>query len=131
LRRSIAALAALGVSLAATAAATEPAPDALAVEWHGEHPCEKLYEDAQIRVSRCVFPPGAVHLRHQHPGYLTYVLAGGEGQVDYAAGHLTATTRTDQLIASPPVAWHEFKNIGRTTIRYLVIEKKYEPAPAP
>ena len=36
-------------------------PGALSVEWQGQQPCEKLFEDAQVRTARCTFPPGAVH----------------------------------------------------------------------
>ena len=36
----------------------ESVPDALSVEWQGQKPCEKLFEDAQIRIARCTFPPG-------------------------------------------------------------------------
>jgi hypothetical protein len=42
-------------------------PDALSVEWQGKKPCEKLFEDAQIRIMRCTFPPGAMHVCHSHP----------------------------------------------------------------
>src|SRR5689334_19508628 len=61
-------------------------PDALTVEWEGTHPCEKLFEDAQVRVARCTFPPGAVHVCHSHPGYLSYVVSGGQGQVQDEKG---------------------------------------------
>jgi hypothetical protein len=43
-------------------------PDALSVEWNGHHPCEKLHEDANIRVLRCTFEPGDMHVRHSHQG---------------------------------------------------------------
>jgi hypothetical protein len=100
-------------AMAAEAPAAPAAPDALTVEWQGKHPCERLYEDAQIRVLRCTFPPSAVHLRHSHPGYLTYVLTGGQGQITDAGGERQST-----------------KNVGNTTTSYLIIEKKYEPVPA-
>jgi quercetin dioxygenase-like cupin family protein len=114
----------------AMAAEAPAAPDALTVEWQGKHPCERLYEDAQIRVLRCTFPPSAVHLRHSHPGYLTYVLTGGQGQITDAGGERQSTTTADRLIPSKPLAWHEYKNVGNTTTSYLIIEKKYEPVPA-
>ena len=34
--------------------------DALSVEWQGKKPCDKLFEDAQVRIARCTFPPGAM-----------------------------------------------------------------------
>lgn len=120
----------LGAGLLAPAVAlAEDVPDAFAVEWQGQHPCEKLYEDAQIRIGRCTFPPGAVHLRHAHPGYFTYTLSGGKGQVQDAAGTRKTEARADASGNSPPIPWHEFSNTGDTTIRYLVVERKYEPAP--
>ena len=47
------------VALAATLSVAQAAdvPDALSVEWQGNHPCEKLFEDAQVLVARCTFPP--------------------------------------------------------------------------
>ena len=121
---------AFGLLFAPAAARSEQVPDALTVEWHGHHPCEKLYEDTHIRVARCTFPPGAMHVRHSHPGYLAYVLHGGKGQMKDANGLRPTEYRTDQFIESPPVRWHEFTNDGGTTLRYLIIEKKYEPVSA-
>jgi len=43
-----------GVNLAMA----ENVPDALSVEWEGNKPCEKLFEDAHVRMARCTFPPG-------------------------------------------------------------------------
>ena len=69
------------VALAVTPSVAEAAdvPDALSVEWEGKHPCEKLFEDAQVRIARCTFPPAAVHVCHAHPAYLSYVVSGGQG----------------------------------------------------
>jgi hypothetical protein len=61
-------------------------PDALSVEWQGKKPCEKLFEDTQVRVARCTFPPGTMHVCHSHPSYLTYVLSGGKAQVQDEKG---------------------------------------------
>jgi quercetin dioxygenase-like cupin family protein len=107
----------------------ESVPDALSVEWQGQKPCEKLFEDAQVRIARCTFPPGSVHLRHSHPGYLSYVLSGGKGQLQDDKGTRQVEVRADTFTNSQPIAWHELTNIGETTLRYLVVERKYEPAP--
>jgi quercetin dioxygenase-like cupin family protein len=66
-------------ALAPFAAGGDTVPDALSVEWQGQKPCEKLYEDDRIRVARCTSPPGSKHVRHSHPGYISYVLNGGKG----------------------------------------------------
>jgi quercetin dioxygenase-like cupin family protein len=108
----------------------QPVPDSMSVEWQGQKPCEKLYEDAQILVGRCTFPPGSKHVKHFHPGLLSYVLSGGKARIEDAKGTRQVEPRTGGYTNSPPVAWHELTNIGDTTISYLLIERKYEPMPA-
>jgi quercetin dioxygenase-like cupin family protein len=105
-------------------------PNALSVEWQGQKPCEKLYEDAQILIARCTFPPGSKHLKHSHPGYLSYVLSGGKVQIEDAKGTRQLEPRTGSYANSPPIPWHELTNVGDTTVSYLVVERKYEPVAA-
>jgi hypothetical protein len=129
--RSTVSLIGITMILAPYAALAENVPDAFSVEWQGKHPCEKLYEDAQIRIGRCTFPPGAVHLCHSHPADFGYTLSGGKGQVRDARGTRQFADKTGEFGSSKgPIPWHEFKNIGDTTMTYLIVEKKYEPAPA-
>jgi quercetin dioxygenase-like cupin family protein len=124
-------LAVFGVAFVVFPLATEAdtVPDALSVEWQGRKPCEKLFEDPQIRVLRCVFPPGAVHVRHSHPAYLSYVLSGGKAQVQDEKGTRQIEVRADTYTNIQPIPWHELTNIGDTPLRYLVVERKYEPVP--
>ncbi|HQT79516.1 MAG TPA: cupin domain-containing protein [Rhodopila sp.] len=103
-------------------------PDAFSVEWKGKHPCNKLYEDAEIRVGLCTFPPGAVHLCHSHPADLVFTIEGGKGQVRNAQGKRDIESKAGSFFSNPPVPWHEFTNIGNTTTSYLIVEKKYQPA---
>ena len=119
------------VALAATLSVAQAAdvPDALLVEWQGKHPCEKLFEDAQVRVARCTFPPGAVHVCHAHPAYLSYVVSGGQGQVQDAKGIRKFEVVAGAFSDAQPIPWHEFTNIGDTTIQYVVVEKKYQAGP--
>lgn len=121
---------AASITISFTIAQAAEVPDALTVEWQGKHPCEKLFEDAQMRVARCTFPPGAVHVCHSHPSYLTYVLSGGQGQVQDDKGTRKINVVAGALANVPPIPWHEFANVGDTTIQYVVIEKKYETAPS-
>ena len=116
------------VTLAAALSVAQAAdvPDALSVEWQGKHPCEKLFEDAQVRVARCTFPPGAVHVCHSHPSYLSYVVSGGRGQVQDEKGTRKVDIVTGALLESQPIPWHEFSNLGDTTIQFVVVEKKYQ-----
>ena len=108
------------------AALADEAPDALSVEWQGKKPCEKLHEDSQIRMARCTFPPGAMHVKHSHPAYLAYVLSGGKAKVDDEKGLREVDVKTGVLNESSPIV-HEVTNVGDTTLQYLVVEKKYQP----
>jgi quercetin dioxygenase-like cupin family protein len=117
-----------GLLVTPFAASADDVPDALSVERQGKKPCEKLFEDAQVRVARCTFPPGVVHVCHSHPAYLSYVLSGGLGQVQDEKGTRKVDVVTGVLFDIPPTPWHEFANIGGTTVQYLIVEKKYQPA---
>lgn len=110
-------------------AAADIVPDALSVEWQGKKPCEKLYEDTQLRILRCTFPPGSVHVCHSHPAYIGYFLTGGHAEIADQNGKRTTDVASGARVF-PPISWHEFANVGDTTMQALVIEKKYEPAPA-
>jgi quercetin dioxygenase-like cupin family protein len=101
-------------------------PDALSVEWQGKKPCEKLFVDEYVRVARCTFPPGAVHVCHSHPGYLAYVVSGGQGQVQDEKGIRKINVTAGAMLDVPATPWHEFANVGDTTIQYIVVEKEYQ-----
>jgi beta-alanine degradation protein BauB len=119
----------LGIPVASFTAMADDVPGALAVEWEGKRLCEKLFEDAQVRVARCTFPKGAVHVCHSHPSYLTYVLSGGQAEVQDDKGKRKIEVVAGAFADVPPIPWHEFANSGETTLQYLVVEKKYQPAP--
>jgi quercetin dioxygenase-like cupin family protein len=110
-------------------ARAEDVPDALSVEWQGKKPCEKLFEDAHVRVARCTLPPGAVHVCHSHPAYLSYVVSGGQGQVQDEKGTRKIDVVAGGFVDVPPTPWHEFANVGDTTLQFVVVEKKYQVAP--
>ena len=125
--RYVVLFAALGLLISASTTRSEDVPDALSVEWQGQHPCEKLYEDAEIRALRCTFAPGAVHVRHSHPGHLVYTISGGKAKVQDDKGTREGQPKTGGFTSNIPTPWHEVTNIGDTTLSFLVIEKKYEP----
>jgi quercetin dioxygenase-like cupin family protein len=108
-------------------ASAQDVPDALSVEWEGKKPCEKLYEDDQIRILRCTFPPGSKHVRHQHPANFGYMLSGGKVVVENENGvQPEQELATDVTVLGAPVPWHEVTNSGDTTERFLVVEMKYK-----
>ena len=117
------------IVLAPSLSSSQEVPDAFSVEWRGKKPCENLYEDAKIRVLRCTFKPGDVHVRHTHPALFGYVLsgAGGKVQVVDEKGTRTSTKGPDgDHWTAGRNPWHEVTNIGNTTLTYLLVEKKYE-----
>ena len=120
---------ALGLLAASFPASADDVPDGLSVEWQGKKPCEKLYEDTQVLVARCTFPPGAVHLCHTHPSYVYYVLSGGKAEVQDEKGKRKVDVATGAVVDSPPVPWHELANVGETTLQFLIVEKKYQTTP--
>jgi quercetin dioxygenase-like cupin family protein len=114
------------LGLLSGAAYSAEVPDALTAGWKGERRCENLYEDPHIRILRCTFPPNTGHERHFHPTFFNYVLSGGRGQVTDAAGTREFESKADQYRAGEAVEWHEALNTGDTTLRYLIVEKKYQ-----
>jgi quercetin dioxygenase-like cupin family protein len=117
------------VLIAPFAATAENVPDALSVEWQGQKPCEKLFEDANILISRCSFPPGTMHVCHSHPSYISYPLSGGKAQLQDEKGTRQVEIRAGNYADVPPVPWHELTNTGDTTLQFLNIEKKYQAGP--
>src|SRR6478736_9824364 len=122
-------VASLSLLAAPSAVMADDVPDALSVEWKGKHPCEKLFEDAQVRVARCTFPPGAMHVCQSHPSYLSFVVSGGQAQIQDEKGVRKVNVVAGALADVPPIPWHELTNVGDTTLQFVVVEKKYQAGP--
>jgi len=111
-------------------AAAENVPSAVAVEWQGKKPCELLYEDEYVRAARCTFPKGTTHVCHSHPSYLLFAISGGQATVQDDKGTRKVEVVAGSFTNVPPVPWHVFSNAGDDSIQFIVVEKKYQPAPA-
>jgi mannose-6-phosphate isomerase-like protein (cupin superfamily) len=57
------------------------------------------------------------------------VVSGGRGQVQDEKGVRKIDVKTGAFLDAQPVPWHEFTNIGDTTIQFVVVEKKYQATP--
>ena len=99
-------------------------PDPLEAGWHGQPVCEKLREDGRQRVLRCTFPPGIGHERHQHGPHFGYALSGGTMRVTDAKGTRDVAIAAGSHFSSDGIAWHEVRNVGATTVQYLIVETK-------
>lgn len=105
-------------------AAQSPLPDPLQAGWQGRPVCEKLHEDNENRVLRCMFPPGIGHERHFHPPHFGYAISGGRARITDENGVREVELSTGSSFSSDGVAWHEVLNIGTSTIIYLIIEPR-------
>ena len=99
-------------------------PDPVAAGWQGRSVCEVLREDAEVRIFRCVFPPGVGHERHFHPRHFGYALSGGTMRITSSAGTREVTLETGSSFSSEGIDWHEVVNIGDSVVSYLMIEPK-------
>lgn len=86
--------------------------------------CERLHEDAALRVLRCSFPPGIGHERHAHVPHFGYALSGGRMRISDERGVREVEIAAGSSFHSPGVAWHEVLNLGDTPVVYLIVEPK-------
>ena len=107
-----------------TAVMADELPDAVAATWRGEPVCETLSETAEMRVFRCIFPPGVGHERHFHARHFGYALSGGRMRITDAAGSREVSLQTGTYFSSDGIPWHEVLNVGNTVVSYLMIEPR-------
>ena len=99
-------------------------PDPLGAGWKGQATCEKLHEDAKVRILRCTFPPNVGHERHFHAAHYVYVLSGGKLRTTSATGTTESEVKTGAGRMNAPIEWHEGLNVGETTLSFLFVEPK-------
>jgi len=107
-----------------TAVIADELPDPVAATWRGEPVCETLSDTADMRVFRCIFPPGVGHERHFHSKHFGYALSGGRMRITDAAGTREVNLQTGTYFSSDGIPWHEVINIGDTVVSYLMIEPR-------
>jgi quercetin dioxygenase-like cupin family protein len=118
------ALLASGIPLARAADPTG-LPEAFDAGWEGRKPCELLYENEEVRVGRCTFPPGVGHEKHYHVPHFGYVLEGSTLQVTDDQGETRVIeTATGDSWSTSEITVHSAVNIGDTTARYLIVEPR-------
>jgi quercetin dioxygenase-like cupin family protein len=117
------ALALLGAGSTVAGNDAQP-PHAFEAGWQGEKTCEVIFEDAQVLVGRCAFPPGVGHEEHYHDPHFGYVLEGGTLRISDRQGERTVTTSSGGSWSTGERTVHEAVNIGGTTTSYLIVEPK-------
>ncbi|MBC2778216.1 cupin domain-containing protein [Parasphingopyxis marina] len=118
--------AALSTTAPLAAQSDETLPSAFDAGWNGEDVCERLFENAEMRVARCTFPSGIGHERHYHRPHWGYILQGGTMRITDADGTEDVTTESGGNWWSDGVEWHEAVNVGSETSVYLIVEPKGE-----
>lgn len=99
-------------------------PHAFDAGWEGQTTCEVLFEDASMRIGRCVFPPGVGHEKHYHNPHFGYVLEGGTLSIRDGLGEQEVATTAGGSWSTLERTVHEARNIGETTTSYLIVEPK-------
>jgi len=81
-------------------------------------------ENSRVRVLEATLKPGDKEKTHSHPAYVIYVIAGGKVRTHAADGTVTETEfRAGDVIYRDPLT-HWAENIGKTTIRFELVELK-------
>jgi quercetin dioxygenase-like cupin family protein len=81
-------------------------------------------ENDRVRVLEAVLRPGEKEQPHSHPACIMHVLAGGRIRAHTVGGPTSEVeVATGETVYREPVT-HWAENIGRTTIRLIVVELK-------
>ena len=90
---------------------------------NAEHIVVKL-ENQRVRVLDVTLRPGEKEQMHSHPAYVVYVFEGGKIRNHMADGAVVEAEFKpgDVFYREPLTHWAE--NIGKTTIRLVVVELK-------
>ena len=81
-------------------------------------------DNEQVRVMEATLKPGLKEKQHSHPSSIVYVMTGGRVRSHLPDGTVSEATYTPgQTVYRDPVT-HWAENIGKTTIRLLIVELK-------
>ena len=84
----------------------------------------KKLENPRVRVLEATIKPGDKEQTHSHPAYVVYVIEGGKFRNHAADGTVTdGEFKTGDVIYRDAVT-HWAENIGKTTIRLVLVELK-------
>ncbi len=81
-------------------------------------------DNEHVRVFEAALPPGWKENVHSHPTSIVYVVAGGRVRSHLPDGTTSVTNYTAGQTAYRDPVTHWAENIGKTTIRLIVVELK-------
>ncbi len=99
-------------------------PDPLEAGWKGQAVCEVLADNANVRVLRCVFPPGVGHERHFHAPHFGYTISGSTFRITDPSGTREVKVPSGYAFSRDVITSHEVLNIGQDTGIFLITEYK-------
>ena len=99
-------------------------PDPLEAGWKGQAVCEVLEDNANVRVLRCVFPPGVGHERHFHAPHFGYTISGSTFRITDSSGTREVKVPSGYAFSKDVITTHEVLNIGQDTGVFLITEYK-------
>lgn len=102
----------------------ENLPHAFEAGWQGEDVCEVLFENDDMIVGKCVFPPGVGHEKHFHNPHFGYILSGTTFRQVDADGVDEITVTAGDAWSTDSLRIHEALNVGDTTSEVLIVETK-------
>ncbi len=88
-----------------------------------------VFENERVRIMEVSFKPGEKIAQHSHPDHFGYILEAGKLKISKPDGTSSELDGKVGDVVWIPTETHSGENIGKTTVRVLVVELK-EPAKA-
>lgn len=82
----------------------------------------KLVDTLNIRMIEGVYKPGDSSIMHHHPDFAMYVISGGTVELTTRDGAKQNIEFKKDMAVIMPADVHSAKNIGKTTLRLIVVE---------
>ncbi|HET9744065.1 MAG TPA: cupin domain-containing protein [Chitinophagaceae bacterium] len=83
---------------------------------------KKLSDTLNIRILEGTYKPGDSSIMHAHPDFALYVLEGSTVELTSMDGNKQTIEFKEDMAVVLPASTHSAKNIGKTTLRLIVVE---------
>ncbi len=83
---------------------------------------KQLSDTLNVRVLQGTYKPGDSSIMHAHPDFALYVLEGSTVELTLMDGTRQTIEFKKNMAVILPAASHSAKNIGKTTLRLIVVE---------
>ena len=83
---------------------------------------KQLFDTLNIRILEGTYKPGDSSIIHAHPDFALYVLEGSTVELTSMDGNKQNIEFKKDMAVVLPAATHSAKNIGKTTLRLIVVE---------